>query len=335
LIFKGQVVDEKIKYFVQLEGKSQDGVQLADVKLGFKYVPYVTFWIGRFLPHFQYWTPQNTAKLYMIDYPLASNFFGVKRHTGFELAFNHDYVDMYLGLNNGHNYQNMANTLTPAGRDLDTLGNQTWTEENTSKDLYFWIDGKPIKDMHIFAGVWYGTPLDFFENDKGNLIEHNAGTLVVDGGFGYAPSWGLRLWLEAFYSQVTYDAQMIDANTGDLVDRDDDTYEVKSLSFYARAGYNIEQVSGVPLEFLVQYDYLDPDTLNDKDKHGGFIDSEMDVVTQVTGAINYYIEDWHAMVYVNYIAKMEDWEEVGNLEGNDTQNGISNDEVKIVWQVAF
>ncbi|MCP4583468.1 MAG: hypothetical protein GY839_17810 [candidate division Zixibacteria bacterium] len=152
------------------------------------------------------------------------------------------------------------------------------------KDIYFNVNGKPIDGLDIFAGIWYGSPADYFENDEGELIAHNATMMAINGGAGYIADFGLRAWAEIFYGDLAYDsAQAPDGSQ----DRDDDTYELNSMSYYIRLAYNIESVSGVPLEFLVQYDYLDPDTLNDEDKHG-----YKDEFTHVTGGINYYIKDW-------------------------------------------
>ena len=325
--FKGEVVEDKVKYFLQLEGANEDAVQMLDLKVGFKYIPFTTIWIGRFLPHYQHWTPKHTGRLYMIDYPLAYQFFGVQRHTGLDIAFNHQYVDINLGVNNGHNYNNYMAVLDPGDRTLTALGNQTWNEENTAKDIYFNVNGKPIQGLDIFAGLWYGTPLDYFENDQGELLAHNASVLAIDAGFGYVADYGVRLWGEFFYSMLTYDSG---SPPDGSLDRADDTYELTSMSYCVRAGYSIEHVSGVPMEFLVQYDFLDPDILNDEDKHGA--DDEL---TYVTAGVNYYIKDWHAMLYLNYIYKMEAWKDVVNLAGDDTQDGIFNDELKILAQIAF
>jgi hypothetical protein len=331
LAFKGDVIDQKVKYFLQFEAKDQEGVDLADVKVGFKYIPFTTIWFGRFLPHFQHWTPQNTARLYLVDYPLAYQHFGVQRHTGLDIEFNHDYVDINLGVNNGHNFNNYTNYLEPQDRGLGTLGTQTWGDENTAKDIYFNVNGKPADGLDIFAGLWYGTPLDFFEDDEGELIAHNATLMAVNAGVGYVADYGVRLWGEFFYSQLTYDS--VASNNVDI-DRLDDTYELTSMSYYVRAGYSIESVSGVPLEFLVQYDWLDPDTANDMELDGHAM-SEQDDLTYITAGINYYLSDWHAMLYLNYIYKQEQWEDVLNKAGDDTQTGIANDELKFVAQIAF
>ena len=334
-VVMGQVVDEKVKYFMQLEAANQAGVQLADMKLGFSYIPYTTIWVGRWLPHFQHWTPVHTGRHFLIDYPLAHQFFGVQRHTGLEVEFNHEYVDIYLMVNNGHNYNNFLAVVDPGNRvgadgsALDTLGNQGWNEENSAKDIYFTVNGKPTKGLDIFASVWYGTPVDYFENDQGELIEHNASFIALDGGVGYVADYGVRLWAEVFYSMMNFDSG---APPDGSTDRLDDTYELTSMSYYVRAGYNLKHVSGVPMEFLVQYDWLDPDTLNDDQKHAA---SETDELTYITAGINYYIQDYHAMLYLNYIYKMEAWEDVANKAGDDTQNGINNDILKFMAQIAF
>ena len=332
--FKGFILQDKITYFLQIEGNSNEAVQLRDAQLGFKYIPYTTFLIGRYLPHFQYWTPIHTGKTFFVEYPMMNQFFGIQRHTGFDIAFNHKYVDAYLGVYNGHDFRNMAAVLNPTDRvdangDALGLGNPAWnTDENTAKDIYFSVDGKPIKGLDIWAGVWYGTPLDYYENDEGELIAHNATITAFDAGAGYVADWGLRIWAEFFMSQLSYDSAYF--NNGSKEDRADDTYELNSMSYYVRLGYNIKSVSGVPLEFLVQYDYLDPDTLNDEEKHGA--DDER---TEITGGVNYYIQDYNAMIYLNYIAKMEAYKDLLNKAGDDVQDGLDNDEIRVLFQVSF
>lgn len=338
LVLKGSVISEKVKYMLQLEGKSETGVQLADMKLGFKYIPFTTIWVGRYLPHFQYWTPINTGRLYLIDYPLMYDLFGVQRHIGLDIAFNHQYVDICAAIYNGHDYNNMYQYLQPDGRPVDaegnqTLGNQDWSEENTAKDYMFSIDGKPIDNMHIFAGLWYGNPLDYFEYDNGDAIEHDAAVLAVNGGFGYIPSWGLRLWAEVFYSQLRFDPDMVDPNDQvGLVSRNEDTIAIDSISYYVRLGYNLEHHTGVPIEFLVQYDWLDPDMENNKTVH---VWSDQDELTEITAGMNLYLADWHAMMYINYIARLEAWKDVRTKDNKNMRTGIENDELKVMWQVAF
>ena len=327
LLFTGAVVDEKVKYCMQIEAASESGMGLLDAKLGFKYIPYTTIWVGRFLPNFTYWTPKHTAKLYLIDYPLMNTFFGVQRQTGLDIAFNHEYVDVNLGFFNGRNYGNLNATLDPGDRTIEGLGNQTWQDENSMKDIYFNVIAKPINGLNIWAGLWYGLPLDYMEEDKGENVAHDATAMAINGGAGYIADFGLRAWAEVLYSTLSYDSG---APPDGKTDRADDTYDLTSMSYYVRVGYNIKEVSGVPLEFLVQYDFLDPDTMNDEKKHGA--DDEL---TYVTGGVNYYIKDWHAMLYLNYIYKMEAWKDINNKEGDDTQDGIANDELKLQAQIAF
>lgn len=334
----GDIVSKKVKYFFQLEGAHQ-AIELLDVGIGFKYIPFTTIWVGRFLPNYMHWTPKHTGRLYMIDYPLMYQFFGVQRHTGVDIAFNHKYVDINLGVNNGHDFSTMANALNPADRLGAALGAPNWsTDENSMKDVYFNVNAKPIENLDIFAGLWYGSPLDYWENDKGDLIAHDANVTALNGGVGYIADFGLRVWGEFFYSMLSYDSVYFNA-AGKETDRDDDTFELTSMSYYLRLAYNIKSVSGVPLEFLVQYDYLDPDTFNkekdanspnDMSKHGA--DDEL---TYITAGVNYYISDWHAMLYLNYIYKMEAYKDLQNKAGDDTQDGIANDQIKLQAQIAF
>ena len=334
LIFKGHIIDEKIMYFTQTQWEKQSGAAVLDAKMGFKYIPYTTIWLGRILPQFTWWL--SSAKLALIDRPLLSGYWhNVQRQTGFDVAFSHDYVDANFGVFNGRNFGNMAGVLSPGDRTAvdangnAALGNATWEDENTGKDIYLNVIGKPIAGLKIWAGLWYGMPLDYMEVDEGENVAHNASVMAIDAGAEYMADFGLRANAELLYATLSYDSA---PETDPEGDRADDTYELTSMGYYVLLGYNLKSVTGVPLEFLVQYDYLDPDTMNDEDKHPA---SETDALTYVTGGVTYYIEGHHAKLQLNYVYKMEEWEDVANKKGDDTQDGVSNDVIKFQAQVAF
>jgi hypothetical protein len=95
---------------------------------------------------------------------------------------------------------------------------------------------------------------------------------------------------------------------GDDVDRADDTYEFTAMSYYLQVGYNFRPGVRSAGEIILRYDYLDPDTMNDEEKHG-----DKDALTDIVGGVNYYIKGYNAMLSLNYIYHGEEWEEVGNL----------------------
>jgi hypothetical protein len=88
--------------------------------------------------------------------------------------------------------------------------------------------------------------------------------------------------------------------------------DVKSRGFYGHAGFR----ASPNVEVLGRFDFLDPDT-----------DGEDDAWTWITFGLNYYIASYHAMIYLNYIMKLEqnDW---------GMSEAIKNNEIRIQFQVA-
>jgi hypothetical protein len=60
-----------------------------------------------------------------------------------------------------------------------------------------------------------------------------------------------------------------------------------------------------------------------------------DELSDISVGVNYYIHKINAMLYLNYIHHMEAFKNIPNVAGDNTQTGISNDEIKLQAQVAF
>jgi hypothetical protein len=329
LAFKGMIVDDKIRYFVQLdlnpEDPAADGPQLLDAKLGLMYIPYTTLWAGRLAPNFTYFNPLNVALLGLIDYPLMNQYLGVQRQTGIEADINTKWLDFSVGVTNGLDYTVVTESVNPTDRNAAGIGNRDWNDENTMKDVYVSIAAMPIEQVRLWGGYWYGNPLDYHElSSKNENKSHNAKAGITNGGIAYFARFGLSLMGEFMYSQFKFDN---DDAEGDA--RDEDFLEVNAMSYYGRLGFNLKSLLGIPLEFLVQYDWLDPDLEDDEKTHG--MDNEL---TYFTGGLNYYIKDWHAVFATNYLYKDEAWK-VAQKDGKGEQTGIDDNELKFQVQVAF
>ena len=305
------------------------GDMLLDMKMGFHYIPYTGIYVGRFLPNFTIFAPKSTAKLMLIDYPLVNSIAPAARQTGLDIGVVTPYLNANLGVFNGRAF---FPPITAPGA-IAPVGNQNWQDENTAKDIYFNLIGKPpVEGLTIHAGLWYGMPLDNFENDEGELIAHNASVMLIDAGAQYMAPFGLTFIGELMYGTYSWDSTDPATNFED--DRDDDSYTVTSMAYYVMAGYNFGPMFEVPVEVLVRYDYLNPDTEDDETTayHGA---SEQDAFTYITAGVNYYIKKHYAMLSLNYIYKSEEWEDINNKAGDDVQDGISNDEVKLQAQISF
>jgi len=330
ITLKGWVVDERVTYAVSFAFK-EDGTKLDDMKLGFHYIPYTGIYIGRILPEFTYFNGLSPAKFKTIEQPLMNAYiFNRDRQTGLNLGLKTTYLDANLGVYNGRQF--FPAFIADGTQDGTTVGNLTWGDQNTGKDIHFGITAKPPLDgLDIRLGLWYGTPLDNFETKDGVKTEHNAAVMFINGGIDYLAPFGLTFVADILYGTYTWDSKM---PTDFKADRGDDNsaYTLATMSYYIMAAYNFGPMFEVPVELLVRYDYWDPDTLNDKKKHGP---SEDDALTDITVGVNYYIKNYNAMLSMDYINHGEQWEEVTNLKGDDTQTGINNDELRLQAQVAF
>jgi hypothetical protein len=340
LLAAGQVIDDRVSYLMQFEfgrdsgrGTAMMDDILLDAKIGFHYIPYTAIYVGRFTPNFTFFAPRNSGKLMFIDYPMMNQdgengIFDSRRQTGLEFAVETTYLDANLGVFNGREYFPPA----VAPQAADPVGNLGWGDQNNGKDIYINLIGKPpVEGLKIFAGLFYGTPLDGWEFDNNNnRIEHNATATLIDAGAFYMAPFGLTLGGELLYAMYNYDqGTPADPN----VDRAADTwqYQFKSMSYYIMGGFNFGPLFEVPVELLLRYDFLDPNTENNNNHVGT---SEDDALNDIFVGVNYYLKAHNAMLYLNYIHHGESYD-IPNVARDDTQTGISNDEIKLQAQVAF
>ena len=346
LIFKGHIVSDKITYLTQTEFNAEY-VELYDAFIGFHYIPFTALNFGKFLPAYGFFVARTTADLVFVDYPLYALRFmadGARhwRHTGFWVDVKTEYVDAQVGVWNG-----FTGVDSDGDGIMESYRGANFTDDtNTGKDITVSITGKPpVPGLQIRASFWWGQPLAGYETDDGELKEYDNNLMLFGGGVFYRAPYGVLLGAEyhqRIYTLEDFDA-MIDDGTGTdtTVDYDpkalygEDTFT--SRSFYVMAGFNLDHYTGVPVEFVARYDYYDPNTAND-DKKASFIgtsDSAHDVEWNVTGGVNYYFEGTHAVLRLNYVHKHEDWKDVLNKKGDDTQTGINNDQLQLQAQVAF
>jgi len=322
-ITKGWVLSEKISHFTQTEFVGS-APKLLDLKMGFHYIPYTAIYFGKYIPKFSFFLPASTTNLYLIDYPLyAGGLFGgdaqAWRHTGLSFDVCTKWVDAELGIWNG-----FTGVMGEDGTGYTYAGANFSDDTNTGKDINLMIAGKPLDGLRIQFNFWYGQPLAGNEVDDGELTEINNTLMMYGGGVFYKADFGLVATAEVFMSTLNW-AEIED------VREDLDPDSISTMTYNIMAGFNLNHFTGVPLEILLRYDFWDPNTENDEDENFGYKDE----LTYITFGLNYYLLQNHAKFSLNYIYKGEAWEDVLNKAGDDTQDGISNDELKIQVQVAF
>lgn len=307
--------------------KDNQGLQVLDMKLGFHYIPYTGIYVGHMLPAMTYFNNLPAHFFKTIEQPLMNTYvFPRTRQTGLNFGLVSPYIEANLGIYNGRQFMPAR---APVGARLP-MGNTTYVDQNTAKDIHFGVIGKPPVDgLKVRANLWYGMPVDEFENDEGELIAYNATVMFINAGVDYLAPFGLTAVFDLLYGTYAWESTL--PPFVDTADRDDDTFDLTTMSYYLMAAYNFGPLFEVPVEVLLRYDYLDPDTLNDEDLGLGY----KDALTDITAGVNYYIEGYNAMLSLNYIYHGEEWEEITNKAGDDTQDGISNDTIKLQAQVAF
>ena len=280
-LFWGTIVPDKVKYFVQLDHKGS--VSVLDYKARFFYIKKTEITVGRFLPNFTLYMPYSTAKLEMINYPMTTAKYAVWRQVGIQSTTKTEYVDFNVGIFNGGDIPN--NT----------------SDNNDAKDFLLRADIHPaVDDIQVrFCGyAWIGSakpPVSFFDTTTHYVANPEEKTLKLNrfGGFAKADytkdETTFRFRGEFIMGQDEY-------LTGPSVEEKDTK---DSHAFFAQG--SVQPVKQV--EFLARYEAWDPDTDVDDD---GF--------SAITGGINYYLEGKNAMLYLNYIHKMEEGTEIDNDE---------------------
>jgi hypothetical protein len=355
LITKGTILTDKIKYFTQTEFNARN-VELYDAYLGFAYIPFVQINLGRALPKYGFFVDRSTTDLILIDYPLSAynwmNPMFTKdqkadardwRHTGLWFDVKSKYVDAQLGIWNGFTGLSKLNadgTLASWSlqgsnffadpNDGTKVINGFSSDANSGKDVNLSVVGKPVAGLEIIGSLWWGQPLVGYENKDGEFKEFDNTLWMIGGGAMFRPDWGLLLAAECHWREVQFADFDLNPAPSPAV--------LNSLAAFGLAGFNFKHYTGVAIEPLVRFDWFDPNTKND-DKVAagvfGFSDSAHDVVWNITGGVNYYIDALHAVLRLNYIHKDEAWKDVTNKKATDTQTGINNDELKFQAQVSF
>lgn len=269
-LFWGTIIPDKVKYFVQLDHTVDKSV--LDFKAQFFYIEKTEITFGRFLPAFTLYMPYSTAKLEMINYPYTTTKYAVWRQCGLQVTTKpSDYVSLTGGVFNGGDKPN------------------NWDDNNDAKDFLARIDVKPpVEEVNLhFGGYgWLGfAPPPTSWEDQDDTFKRNR-----YGGFAKADytkdEVTVRFRGEFLMAQDEYAV---------YASKDADEKETwDSQAFFGQAS-----VQPVPqVEFLVRYDSHDPCTDEDDDGTSAF-----------TGGVNYYMDGINAMLYLNYIHHMAQWED--------------------------
>ncbi|MCK4403920.1 MAG: hypothetical protein KAW02_02405 [candidate division Zixibacteria bacterium] len=311
-LFWGVIVPDKVKYFVQLEHNK--GVGVLDYKAQFFYIPQTEITFGRFLPNFTLYMPYSTAKLEMISYPLFIYYKDPKtdkylyapwRQVGIQTTTKTDYVDFNLGIFNGADQTN--NT----------------SDNNDAKDFLARVDFKPPVDqaqIRVGGYAWIGSALPQYSKTWKDTIVVNSDTVFQDRSVSKSfPDETLKMNRFGGFARVDYKAtenvtvkfrgEFLTASTENLFFAHvDSVATTDAQAYFAHVGIKPDP----RVEFLVRYDFHDPDT-----------DRDDDAVSWFTGGVNYYLEGINAMFYLNYIHKME--------EGTEVDNDIVQGQVQITF----
>jgi hypothetical protein len=233
-LFWGDIVPDKVKYFVQLDHRGATSV--LDYKAQFFYIQKTEIAVGRFLPNFTLYMPYSTAKLEMINYPLTTQRFATWRQVGIQTTTETKYVDFNLGVFNG----------------ADQVNN--FSDNNDAKDFLLRADVHPAMENATvsFGGyAWIGSADPGWGLTEEGTVKNNR-----FGGFA-------KVDYEATEDvTVKFRGEFLAASCEELTFADlDSTLTTDAQAFFVHLG-----VQPCPkAEFLVRYDSHDPDTDTDDD----------------------------------------------------------------------
>lgn len=265
-LFWGDIVPDKVKYFVQLETKG--GTGMLDYKARFFYIDKTEITVGRFLPSFTLYMPYSTAKLEMINYPLTTQKFAMWRQVGLQTTTKTEFVDFNFGIFNGADQKN--NT----------------SDNNDAKDFLFRAEFKPTleqADLRLGGYAWIGSALATY--DEAIFVEE---TLKKNrfGGFLKFDMKEVPLKIRGEFVMGS-DEFVVDTTAAGVINT---TATVDAMAFFGHIGYKVTP----KVEILARYDIYDPNT-----------DVDDDGISWFTVGVNHYLEGLNSMFYLNYIAKME------------------------------
>ena len=298
-------VSSKVKYFIQTEFMNSGSTTgILDYKMILvDYIPKTSIIIGRFLPAWTKYMPMHTGKLDFINYPLFVSGGGCVSEYGGASAAAFDCGDWavwrQVGFQTDTNIENdfgmwKFNVGLFNGMGTNNIHQNNTSDANDAKDVLVGAHlYKPIpaSKIHVGLNAWLGNLLLTDDADK---------SINMFGGI-----------LEYMGKQITVGGEVFMKTIENPVEGEDD---FKSMGFYGQGKYMINPEWGV----LARYDFVDPDTDSEAEK---------DAETWITVGVNHYIESWHAMIYLNYIMKMEqdDW---------GAPESIDNDLIVLQFQVA-
>lgn len=293
----GDIVPDKVKYFLQLENKG--GTGLLDYKARFFYIEKTEICVGRYLPMFTLYMPSSTAKLEMINYPLTTQKYAMWRQIGITSITKTEVVDFTAGIYNG---ADLPNGYTDNNDAKDFMGRVDIhpTIENIDLSIggYAWIGSAlPTITVTQFDTTFVVAPADPVDT-VGIIINSTNTTNTFPeetlsksrfGGFVKVDHKNIPLKVRAEF--ITAKDEFLQSN--DLTD----IGETKSMAYFGHLGYEVAP----KVELLARYDFFDPNTDVDDNAENWF-----------TFGVNYYLDGINSMFYLNYIMKGEEGDEVDN-----------------------
>ncbi len=302
-LFWGDIIPDKVKYFLQLENKG--GAGLLDYKARFFYIEKTEICVGRYIPMFTLYMPSSTAKLELINYPLTTQKFAMWRQVGVTAITKTDAVDFAVGIYNGADVPN--NT----------------TDNNDAKDFFGRIDIHPAtENMKVrFGGyAWIGKALSTFDS-SGVTLTYAEETLKMDrfGGFVKADLENIPVKIRGEF--ITAKDEFLTTNDPTKI------AEIKSMAYFGHISYKVAP----KCELLARYDFYDPDT--DMDYDAATVGTGDDHEVWLTVGVNHYLDGVNAMFYLNYIHKMEPGDM--NTIAGKVEREVDNDLIQVQMQLAF
>ncbi|KPL02612.1 MAG: hypothetical protein AMJ90_05330 [candidate division Zixibacteria bacterium SM23_73_2] len=293
ILLWGDIVPNKIKYFVQTEtynvSKGEVIPVILDYKAQFFYIQKTEITVGRFLPNFTLYMPYHTGKLEMINYPLTTQRYAVWRQVGIQTTTQTDYVDFNLGIFNGYPANNFS-------------------DNNDAFDFFGRVDFKPpVDEAKIrFGGyAWLGNA-----DPGGNLTDSGTVKWNRFGGFAMADYKASEKVTLRFRGEfLVASTEYVDPYYCTM----DSLCTTDGQAFFAQIGVQPDP----RVEFLARYDHHDPDKDMSYEEYqgtaklyrgsfdNGFGMMNDDEEAWLTIGVNYYLEGINSMFYLNYIHKME------------------------------
>jgi len=299
-LFWGNIVPDKVSYFVQLEMVGPNPTNPAHPFLDYKmmftdYVPRTTISVGRFLPYWSLFMWKPVSQLELVYYPLVNDRFAMWRQVGVQTATKFDAFSVYLGCFNG----------------ADVVNNTT--DNNNAKDFMARLDVHPaMENMELLIGgeFWY---------NRYRWDADNSQSSTMFGGFASLD----------YNKMIKFRGEYMTRSTTVFIDPLlEDTEDIKDAGFYIMGGYTpIEW-----LEILARFDSYDPNTANEADTG-----TDEDAESWITLGVNYMFLNYNAVIGLNLVKKSEQWDiqDPEHPTDPDMRIDFDNDEAILQFQIAF